>query len=517
MLSDDQGETIAFLEDPASYGGSAPVERIETHISIIFLTGDRAYKLKKALKLPYVDFSTSHLREEACRAEVALNGETAPGLYLGVRSISRAADGRLQWADDGSHGAEMPMVDAVVEMVRFRQDQLLDQIAGAGGLTAALMTETARMMAGFHAKAPPVVTQAGAANIAAVLDINEAGFGTSKVFDTDRVKELSERFRACLARHAERLDARARAGKIRRCHGDLHLRNICLLEGEPRLFDCIEFNLQIATIDVLYDLAFLLMDLWHRGFPELANLTMNRYLDAADEDDGIALMPFFMAIRAAVRAHVTATQAEEPHQDRARLTAEAQSYFDLARLLLDEAPPRLIAIGGFSGSGKSTVADHLAARIGSPPGARVIESDRLRKALHGVTAETHLPDAAYWPEVSARVYAQMAERASRILQQGSSVVADAVFDDPARRDLIEQAGAGAAGFCGIWLDADAALLHQRVEARRGGSSDANATVLAHQLAHQAKEDASQQVAWKHLDASLPLDALVARIVRLSKS
>jgi aminoglycoside phosphotransferase family enzyme len=317
MLSDDQGETIAFLEDPASYGDAAPVERIETHISIIFLTGGRAYKLKKALKLPYVDFSTSRLRDEACRAEVALNGETAPGLYLGVRTIIRAADGRLQWADDMAPGGEKPLVDAVVEMVRFGQNQLLDHIANAGGLTAALMTETARMMAGFHAKAPAVSSDGGgAANIAAVLQINEAGFATSKVFDPDRVRDLSDRFRAGLARHAPLLDARARAGKIRRCHGDLHLRNICLLEGQPRLFDCIEFNLQIATIDVLYDLAFLLMDLWHRGFPELANLTLNRYLDASDEDDGIPLMPFFMAIRAAVRAHVTATQAEEPHQDR---------------------------------------------------------------------------------------------------------------------------------------------------------------------------------------------------------
>jgi aminoglycoside phosphotransferase family enzyme/predicted kinase len=517
MMLDDQGETIAFLSDPASYGDSAPVERIETHISIIFLTGDRAYKLKKALKLPYVDFSTIRLREAACRAELALNGETAPGLYLGVRTITRATDGRLQWADDESGDVERPLVDAVVEMVRFGQDQLLDRIAGAGELTPALMTETARMIAGFHAKAPAVSSDGGgAANIAAVLEINEAGFATSQVFAREQVRELAEQFRAGLARHAPLLDARARAGKIRRCHGDLHLRNICLLEGQPRLFDCIEFNPQIATIDVLYDLAFLLMDLWHLGLAELANLTLNRYLDASNEDDGIALMPFFMAVRAAVRAHVTATQAEEPHQDYARLGAEAKSYFDLARMLLKDEEPRLIAIGGFSGSGKSTVADHLACRIGSPPGARVIESDRLRKALHGVTAETHLPDAAYRPEVSAKVYAEMAERAAEILRQGGSVVADAVFDDPARRDMIERTADGLASFRGIWLDADPALLHHRVEARRGGASDADVTVLAQQLAGRGKEDARQQVAWQHLDASLPLDTLVASIVRLSE-
>ncbi|TIV74097.1 MAG: aminoglycoside phosphotransferase, partial [Mesorhizobium sp.] len=220
------------------------------------------------------------------------------------------------------------------------------------------------------------------------------------------------------SRHAGLLDRREAAGRVRRCHGDLHLRNICVFDGEPRLFDCIEFNDQIATVDVLYDLAFLLMDLWHRGFPQFANLVMNRYLDDADDEDGFVLLPFLMAVRAAVRAHVTATQVEESSQDSTKLIAEARSYFHLAQTLLAETPPRLVAIGGLSGSGKTTVAEALAAQIGAPPGARIVESDRIRKAMHGVAAETRLPAKAYRPGVSERVYRQIAWLAELILAEG---------------------------------------------------------------------------------------------------
>jgi predicted kinase len=284
---------------------------------------------------------------------------------------------------------------------------------------------------------------------------------------------------------------------VRRCHGDLHLRNICLLGGEPRLFDCIEFNDRIATIDVLYDLAFLLMDLWHRGFPELANLVANRYLDEADDEDGFVLLPFFMAVRAAVRAHVTATQAEEGGDPSGRLASEARAYFRLASKLLEKHPARLIAVGGLSGSGKTTVAEALAAHVGAPPGARIVESDRIRKAMHGVPVETRLPEKAYRPEISERVYREMAWRAVLILSSGSPVVADAVFDREADRERIEQAAKERAlPFLGIWLDAAPDVLWQRVRGRKGGPSDATIDILSRQL--QRNPGA---IAWRRLDAA----------------
>ncbi|CDN52714.1 Hypothetical protein RG1141_CH03500 [Neorhizobium galegae bv. officinalis bv. officinalis str. HAMBI 1141] len=502
MMTEDQSKTAAFLANPASYGIAVPVERMETHISLIFLVGDRVYKLKKALKLPYLDFSTAAIREDACRKEVALNSETAPGLYIGARRITRSDAGTLEFDGDG------PLVDAVVEMTRFEQGQLFDRMAIAGHLTQELMTQTARMIAFYHRRAPAVSKGGGAANIEAVLDINDAGFATSHVFGAGEVAKLSEIFRSRLVQHNELLDQRALAGKVRRCHGDLHLRNICLLGGKPCLFDCIEFNLGIATVDVLYDLAFLLMDLWHRGFPDLANLVMNRYLDETDDDGGFCLLPFLMAIRAAVRAHVTATQAEEPGQDAARLGQEAKSYFDLAHGLLRETSPRLIAIGGLSGSGKTTVADCLAAKVGAPPGARIVESDRIRKALHGVSAETRLPISAYQPDVSRKVYHEMARHAELILTQGGSVVADAVFEDPDNRHLMEAAAAKTdASFQGIWLEADPELLWQRVHERTGGPSDATTDVLSGQLARKPAD-----ITWRHLDASKEPDAIAAAIL-----
>ncbi len=501
----DQTEAVAFLAEPTTFGLAAPVEIIETHISRIFLAGERVFKMKRAVKLPYVDFSTPELRLATCGHEVELNSITAPGLYLGVRRITREADGTLAFDGEGE------LVDAVVEMKRFEQSALLDRMAEAGVLSPGLMTRTARMIAHFHGVAPVAHAGGGAANLAGVLDINKAGFATSHVFGEEEVEALDTAFRAALSRHAGALDQREAAGKVRRCHGDLHLRNICLLDGEPCLFDCIEFNDRIATIDILYDLAFLLMDLWYRGFPELANLVANRYLDETDNEDGFALLPFLMAVRAAVRAHVTATQVEESGDPSAKLAGEARAYFDLAAQLLQEHPARLIAIGGLSGSGKTTVAEALAAHVGAAPGARIVESDRIRKALHGVPPETRLPEKAYRPEVSEKVYREMAWRAGLILAEGGSVVADAVFDRPVDRARIEKtASHRRVPFLGAWLDVSPDVMWRRVEQRSGGPSDATVDILSRQLERDAGE-----VTWHRLDAARDPGEIVTDILALS--
>lgn len=505
MITDDQKAVTTFLNDASSYRLSGPVEVMETHISRIFLVADRAFKMKRAVKLPYVDFSTPVFRLAACEKELALNARTTPELYLGVRCIYRAADGQLSFQPSEA------LVDAVVEMKRFDQSALFDRMAMEGELTPKLMTDVARMVADFHASAP-VAEEGGAANIAGVLDINKAGFATSAVFSQREQEAIDGLFRTRLEMIAAHLDRRAGAGTIRLCHGDLHLRNLCLLDGKPRLFDCIDFNDRIATVDVLYDLAFLVMDLWHRGLKDHANLVANRYCDAAGEEEGFALLPFFTALRAAVRAHVTATQAEETGGD-ARLSASARSYYDLAMQTLEGVAPRLVAIGGFSGSGKSTVADGLAAHLGSPPGARLIESDRVRKALHGVSPETRLDASAYSPDMSARVYAEMAHRAGTVLGAGACVVADAVHERPDRRAAIEQAARPAnVAFTGIWLDAPADVLRARVAARPNGQSDATPDVLENQLARGAGD-----LAWLRVDTTRPVDAVIDEIVRLTSN
>lgn len=501
MFAEDQSEVIAFLEQ---LRGKHAVERIETHISQIFLIGDRAYKMKRAVKLPYVDFSTPGLRLAACKKEVALNAVTAPGLYIGVRRIMRGKEGRLGF-DDGEE-----LVDAVVEMVRFDQGALFDRMAVNGRLTDELMTQAARVIARFHCGAPIVHQGSGSANIAGVLRINAAGFATSRVFGAEELADFTRAFEQKLAVHAPLLDAREAAGKIRRCHGDLHLRNICLIDGEPRLFDCIEFNDQIANVDTLYDLAFLLMDLWHRGFPRLANLVANRYLDETDDEDGFVLLPYFLAIRAAVRAHVTATQVEESRARSGELAEEARAYFDLARSLIETKRARLIVIGGLSGSGKTTVAEVLAGDVGSPPGARIVESDRIRKAMHGVPAEEKLSPDAYRPEVSEKVYRELARRASAILRAGGSVVADAVFDRAPNRAAIEAVAREAGVPCtAVWLSAKPALLRQRVASRTAGPSDADLEVLSRQLAGD-----TNGITWQRVDADRDANEIARAILEL---
>lgn len=500
----DQSAAIAFLSAPETYGETGTVKIIETHISMVFLIDGRAYKLKRAVKLPYVDFSTYDLRLYYCRREVELNSRATPDLYLGIRRITREADGRL--AFDGTGEA----LDVVVEMNRFAQHDLFDRMADEGKLDASLMEATARMIAAVHAQAPIVHMASGSTNLSGVLDINAAGFATSHVFPEDAVARLNTAFRSAWTDRMALMDRRETEGKVRLCHGDLHLRNLFLSPAGPRMFDCIDFNDQIATVDVLYDLAFLLMDLWHRGFADLANVAANRYLDISHDDEGFSLLPFFMAVRAAVRAHVTGTQIESGADADGKLTHSAWTYFDLAASLLACQSPRLVAIGGLSGSGKSTLADRLAPRLAGPPGARILESDRIRKAMFGVAANEQLPPEAYRPDISATVYAQMADRARLVIAGGGTAIVNAVFDRPDdrrhMRAIAEQLGVP---FSGFWLEARADTLQSRIASRPKGQSDATLDVLEMQL---AKDLGTMD--WHMIDAAAPIDDVLAAVEAL---
>src|SRR5246127_816873 len=306
-MLDDQQDIIAFLSDPSSYGtGVDRVEIIETHASLLFLAGDRAYKLKRAVKYPYLDFSTAERRKRACEAELALNRRTAPAIYLEIRGIGRTPTGDLAFSS--SDGA----IDWVVVMRRFDQALLFDALARSGGLTAQLMDALADSVASFHAKAEQHFDRGGAAEMAELAEIQYRCLAAIQHagFEREQVEEIRGKWRERVATVAPLLERRRAIGKIRHCHGDLHLRNICLFDGKPTLFDCLEFDEALARIDVLYDLAFLLMDLEHRGLGHFANRVFNRYLDRSGEDDGLAAMPLFLSLRAAIRAHVTATALE---------------------------------------------------------------------------------------------------------------------------------------------------------------------------------------------------------------
>lgn len=491
MVVGDQSDIIRFIE--VCLGRRSPeIKKITTHASLIFLAGDRAYKLKRAVRYPYLDFSSAEKRLAACQMEVLLNRRTAPTLYLGVRIITQTVSGELSFDGAGS------LVDAVVEMRRFDEATLFDTMARRGALTPVLMTDLAHRIAAFHREAMVSESVGGADGIAAVLDINDRALRATTLVTPDEADGSAALFKQVLTRHTPYLDLRRRDGKVRRCHGDLILRNICLVDGIPTMFDCIEFNDEIATIDVLYDLAFLLMDLWHRDLCDHANLVFNRYLDECDEIDGLSLMSFFMAIRAAVRAHVTAAQiAGAGPEDQLALRAEARSYFDLAQKLLQTEPACLVAIGGFSGSGKSTIAGLLAASIGSAPGARILNSDRIRKGIFGVSPETPLPEAAYQPNISERVYSTLRTEARRVLDAGHSAIVEAVFDRSNEREEVRQLAAKAGvPFQRFWLDAPHETLISRISARHHDPSDATVEVLMNQIRR-----GSGEMTWQRIDAS----------------
>src|SRR5271169_1735890 len=498
-MADDQREIIDFLSRPSSYGAAVErVEIIETHVSLVFLAGDRGYKLKRAIKFPYLDFSSAEQRRIACEAELALNRRTAPTLYLEVRALTRTANGGVGFGTEGR------VVDWVVVMRRFDQSALFDELARTNRLNAPLMNELADHIAAFHRTAEPRPDHGGAAALAAVFETNHNCLMAARHagFATEQIVEIRRRSLERLAAIGTLLDRRRAAGKVRRCHGDLHLRNVCLLEGKPTLFDCLEFSDELASVDVLYDLAFLLMGLAHRGLADFANLVLNRYLDLTDEDDGLAAMPLFLSSRAAIRAHVTAAAMERAaHAENKReMAAEARRYLDLAVRLLRPRPCRLLAIGGLSGTGKSTLAAALAPSLG----ARVLRSDVIRKQLFGVAPETRLPTIAYSSQVSRRVYQTLRRKAAEALAAGYSVIIDAVSLKPAeRQSLVAVAAAAGVPFAGVWLAAPAATMDLRLRARRHDASDASPAVLTQQL----RQDPGT-VEWVRIDASTgPADCL----------
>jgi predicted kinase len=279
---------------------------------------------------------------------------------------------------------------------------------------------------------------------------------------------------------------RVAAGAIRRCHGDLHLRNIVTLKGQPVPFDAIEFSDKIAKIDVLYDLAFALMDLARQGLGAMANRLLNEWLwrvgevEGASHEEALALLPMFLARRAAIRAYVDSAVTAVSGAD----NAPARAYQKAALEFLQPAPPRLVAIGGLSGSGKTTLALKLAPEIGRAPGAVVVRTDVERKRQAGVALEERMPAGSYSPEASARVYAASMARAGRVLRAGQSVVLDAVFARPEERAAAEAlARTVGVPFQGFWLDVPKDVAQQRVTDRKGDASDATASVVERQFGY----------------------------------
>lgn len=483
VRGDSQAGTIAFLTRADSYSGgeAGEVAVIETHISTVFLAGSRAYKLKRAVQFPYLDFTSLGARKEACERELRLNRRGAPDLYLGLMAVVMGADGERSLHSEDALPDGGDIIDWLVCMRRFDQDMLFDKLAERGRLSMALMETLAREIHKLHEGAKIYKDRGGQAAAAAIIDNNLQclnRFGREALQPADR-KLLAELSRRHLDRVGALLDARAAAGYVRQCHGDLHLRNIVLIDDAPVLFDGIEFSDAFSIIDVLYDLAFLIMDLCHKGLTDEASAVFNRTMDITGDVAGLAALPLFLSMRAAVRSHVTAAID--------RQSAEAAAY--LAEAIGYLAPPaaKLVAIGGLSGTGKSTLAARIAPKLGAMPGALVLRSDVIRKSLAGADLFDQLAPENYSETMTKRVYDRMIDDARIALLGGQSVILDAVYASAAQRQDVarladEIAGeiSDFAGFTGFWLHSPLAAREQRIERRKGNVSDATVAIARQQ-------------------------------------
>ncbi|MFN0190731.1 MAG: AAA family ATPase [Aestuariivirga sp.] len=467
---------------------NASVDHIETHAAHVFLVVDRAYKIKKPVKLPYLDFSTVEKRRAVLARELEINRAYAPDIYLTVAE---------------------KLGEPVLVMERFDTRAILSAKV-ARGIDDALANDLAQMAAEAHAISKPATAAGHAIMRGLEAQLNQAFAASPDLFPAAEAKTFKDRYAAMLRRAAPLLDRRSTAGHVRRCHGDMHCGNIAVIGNKPTLFDAIEFSEKIATIDVLYDLGFLLMDLLRHRQPRAANIVLNRYLHLrrSEEDlTGLEALPLFLATRAGVRALVTADLVHElPVSQSFRQRGEARDYFRAALSFLDPSEARLACVGGLSGTGKSTISASLAPGIGAPPGAIHIRSDIERKVMAGIAETERLPSESYTPEASEKVYQQVIRRAEAALAAGHSVILDAVFAMPRERSAVEAlAKKHGARFNGLWLEAPPRILRTRLDARRLDASDADAAVLERQLGYDLGE-----IGWRRTDVSgTPEDAIKA--------
>lgn len=495
-----QERVLAALREPAAYPEPpGEIRAIRTHVSTVFLAREVVYKVKRAVRFPFLDLSTLELRRLCCEEELRLNRRLSPELYLGVVPIT--AD------PDGIHvGGSGEIVEYAVKMRRLPEDRMMESMLRSGSLPADAIKRISEVLARFHAGAERGEAAAASGAPSAIARLWEDHFTESASLVPDVLDPLQDALlrgtvRAWLVRKHALLERRHRGGYIRDGHGDLRCSSVCLTEP-IQIFDCLEFSKRLRCGDVASDLAFLAMDLTWRGRRDLADELVERYSELTRDSELEALIPFYASYRACVRAKVSALSArdaEVPPTERPRFRTDARELFALAcRYAGEDRPPILLVVCGLSGTGKSTVAEQLA-RSGY---GRVLSTDRIRKELHGAAPAERRTAAfeagIYSPDATRRTYTTLAERAEALLRSGQSVIADGTCSQAWQRELLTGA-AERAGALRFFLELTASPLQtrQRLDLReRDASTESDANWAIH-LSQRARWEPISLPGWDH--------------------
>lgn len=484
-----------------------PIELIQTHVSYVFLTGDYAYKVKKPVNFGFLDYSTLEARSHFCRQELEMNKRGAPELYLEVLPVT-------QTGEKFNLGGSSEVVEYALKMRQFPQSALLSEMFAQGTLTESHMEELGRVVAQYHEQSQSsdrIRTFGEVAQVRQAIDENyqqtKNYIGTAQTqAQYAETKKYTDNF---FTGRSQLFKSRIEKNKIRECHGDLHLRNICLWNDKILLFDCIEFNEPFRFVDVMYDVAFTVMDLQARQRPDFGNAFLNTYAEQTGDWEGLQVLPLYLSRQAYVRAKVTSFLLDDPgipEAAKAEAAATASGYYKLAWEYTKPRKGKLILMSGLSGAGKSTTARLLARKLD----AIHLRSDAVRKHLGKIPLSERGSEELYTPEMTQKTYDRLLQLGVMLAHQGFTVILDAKYDRAAlRANAIDLADFQQLPLQIMHCIAPVEVLRDRLSARTGDIADATADLLESQIANTEAFTTMEQPYVQTIDTTKPVEPQLA--------